>query len=402
MSGFLALNYSFTAPRGSLDVQKGDDLVALVAFVAASGVLSWTVTRLNRLRRTAEQRERETHIRLDLTTRLMAGEDPDTVVAGAAEALVTLFGLTSCTLRGPHGATTAIGPGAPGRATTVRIAPLEVEATASRDHPLTTSDRALLEALVAGLAAAIDRLRLEADAREARIEAQVGRTRSGFLSAVTHNLRTPLASIKAASSTLRAPDLDLDPADRAELLDTIYDETDRLERLVTNILELSRIRAGALEVHRQTVDVRDLAQAAVRRLRPVGAPPCAARRRLRRAGDLGRRRDDGAGLRQPPRNAVKYAPPGSEILVSARRRSHRLTACRVVEVRVADHGIGVPVTERERIFEEFHARRRPPRRDGHRARPRHRARAGRATRATHGARRRRAAAPRWRSSPDAS
>jgi two-component system, OmpR family, sensor histidine kinase KdpD len=353
VSGFLALNYSFTEPRGSFDVQKGDDLVALVAFVAASGVLSWTVTRLKRLRRTAEQRERETQIRLDLTTRLLAGEDPDTVVAGAADALVALFGLTSCTLRGPHGTTTAVGPGAPGRATTVRIAPLEVEATASRDHPLTTSDRALLEALVAGLAAAIDRLRLEADAREARVEAQVGRTRSGFLSAVTHNLRTPLASIKAASSTLRAPDLDLDPADRAELLDTIYDETDRLERLVTNILELSRIRAGALEVHRQVVDVRDLAQAAVRRLRPLAR---AHRVRLDIDPDVPGISVDVEMMEQVfgnlLENALKHAPPGSEILVSARRVAPADGAPRV-EVRVADHGIGVPPEERERIFEEF-------------------------------------------------
>src|SRR6185312_703038 len=140
---------------------------------------------------------------------------------------------------------------------------------ASRDRPLSAADRALLEALVAGLATAVDRLRLEAEASESRLAAQVGRTRSGFLSAVTHNLRTPLASIKAASSTLRAPDLDLDADDRAELLDTIYDETERLERLVTNILELSRIRAGGLEVHRQPVDLRDLVHAAVRRLRPL-------------------------------------------------------------------------------------------------------------------------------------
>ncbi|MDQ1431881.1 MAG: hypothetical protein QOF40_2483, partial [Actinomycetota bacterium] len=99
--GFLALNYFFTAPLESLDVQKGDDLVALVAFVGASGVLSWTVSRLDAARRTAQQRERETQLRLDLTTRLLAGEDPDTVVAGAADALVALFSLVECTVRGP-------------------------------------------------------------------------------------------------------------------------------------------------------------------------------------------------------------------------------------------------------------------------------------------------------------
>ena len=350
VAGFVALNYFFTAPRQSLDVQKGDDLVALVAFVAASGVLSWTVSRLDAARRTAQQRERETQLRLDLTTRLMAGEDPDTVVAGAADALVTLFTLVECTVRGPTTAATATGDGIPGLVMTVRIAPLEVDATARRDHPLDSLDRALLEALVAGLAAAIDRIRLEADAREARVAAQVGRTRSGFLSAVTHNLRTPLASIKAASSTLRAPDLDLAPEDRAELLDTIYDETDRLERLVTNILELSRIRAGALDVRRQPVDVPDLARAAVRRLRPLSR---AHRVRLDIAPGLATVEVDIQMMEQVfgnlLENALRFAPPGSEILVSATSTDDPSG----VVVRITDHGPGVPAAETTRIFDEF-------------------------------------------------
>jgi len=350
VTAFLALNYFFTTPRGSFDVQKGDDLVALVAFAAASAVLSWTVSRLNGARRTAEQRERETQIRLDLTTRLMAGEDLDTVVAGAADALVALFALVRCTLRAPGTTTTASGSGTPDRTTAVTITPLDVEIIASREHPLVQADRALLEALVAGLAAAIDRLRLEVEAREARIEAQVGRTRSGFLSAVTHNLRTPLASIKAASSTLRTPGLDLDPSDRTELLDTIYDETERLERLVTNILELSRIRAGALDVWRQPVDLRDLAQAAIRRLRPLAR---AHRIRLDVPADLGDVEVDIEMMEQVfgnlLENALRFAPPGSEILVSAHASSDPVG----VAVWVADHGPGVPDAERDRIFEEF-------------------------------------------------
>jgi two-component system sensor histidine kinase KdpD len=349
VAALLALNYWFTAPTGSVDVQKEDDLAALVVFAAASAVLGWTVWRLDEARRTAEQRERETHIRLDLTTRLMAGEDPAAVVAGAADALVALFGLTRCTVRAPGVVTTADGPGTAAATTVVRIAPLEVEVVASREHPFAGSDRALLEALVAGLAAAIDRLRLESEARDARVDAQVGRTRSGFLSALTHNLRTPLASIKAASSTLRAPDLDLSPTDRAELLDTIYDETERLERLVTNILELSRIRAGGLEVRRQPVDLRDLAQAAIRRLRPLAR---AHRVRLDLPPELADVEVDVQMMEQVfgnlLENALRFAPPGSEILV---------TCCRTgpgdVEVRVADHGPGVPPDERERIFDEF-------------------------------------------------
>jgi two-component system, OmpR family, sensor histidine kinase KdpD len=349
VAAFLALNYYFTEPTGSLDVQKQDDIVALVVFAAASAVLGWTVWRLDEARRTAEQRERETHIRLDLTARLMAGEDPAAVVAGAADALVALFRLTRCTVRAPAATTTVDGPGTPGTTTVVRIPPLDVEAVASREHPLAGSDRALLEALVAGLAAAMDRLRLESEARDARIDAQVGRTRSGFLSAVTHNLRTPLASIKAASSTLRAPELDLTADDRAELLDTIYDETERLERLVTNILELSRIRAGGLEVQRQPVDLRDLAQAAIRRLRPLAR---AHRVRLDVPPRLAEVEVDVQMMEQVfgnlLENALRFAPPGSEILVSCCAAGHG-----EVEVRVADHGPGVPVEQRARIFEEF-------------------------------------------------
>jgi two-component system sensor histidine kinase KdpD len=332
------------------------------------------VSRLDAARRTAEQRERETQIRLDLTTRLMAGEDPQSVVAGAADALVALFGLVDCRVSAPGVLGRAQGPGAGGTPLVVRISPLEVELTPDHERPLRGSDRALLEALVAGLATAIDRLRLEAEAREARIDAQVGRTRSGFLSAVTHNLRTPLASIKAASSTLRMTDLPLSDDDRNELLDTIHDETERLERLVTNILELSRIRAGALDVRRQPVDLRDLAYAAVRRLRPLAR---AHRVRLDVPIDLGDVEVDVEMMEQVfgnlLENALRFAPPGSEILVSARcAPAPDLDGPGVdgpgvdgpgvdgpgvdgpgVEVRVADHGPGVPEAERTRIFEEF-------------------------------------------------
>jgi two-component system sensor histidine kinase KdpD len=353
VTAFLALNYYFTSPTGSLDVQKEDDLAALVVFAAASVVLGWTVWRLDEARRTAERRERETHIRLDLTTRLMAGEDPAAVISGAADALVALFRLVRCTVRAPGTTATATGPGMPGATTSVRIASLDVEAVADRDHPFASSDRALLEALVAGLAAAIDRLRLESEARDARVDAQVGRTRSGFLSAVTHNLRTPLAAIKAASSTLRAPDLDISSEDRAELLDTIYDETERLERLVTNILELSRIRAGGLEVRCKLVDLRDLVQAAVRRLRPLAR---AHRVRLDVPPSLGDVEVDVQMMEQVfgnlLENALRFAPPGSEILVSC-RPGPMLGDVPDVEVRVADHGPGVPEGERTRIFEEF-------------------------------------------------
>ena len=344
-------NYFFTAPRESLDVQKGDDLVALVAFavgVGRAGLDGLAARRGAAHRRTARAgdpdpprphdpahgRRGSRHRRRRRRRRAGRAVRPGPLHAAGA-----------------GGATTASGPGTPGRTTAVPIAPLDVEIIASREHPLGQSDRALLEALVAGLAAAIDRLRLEVEAREARIDAQVGRTRSGFLSAVTHNLRTPLASIKAASSTLRAPGLELDPTDRAELLDTIYDETERLERLVTNILELSRIRAGGA---RRVAPTGRPARPRPGRDPPAPSarprPPHPARRARRPRRRRGRHRDDGAGLRQPAREraalrAARFRDPG----VGRTPTDDPLG----VVVRVADHGPGVPEAERERIFEEF-------------------------------------------------
>jgi two-component system sensor histidine kinase KdpD len=344
--GFASLNYFFTPPVDQFTVPRGDDLVALATFVVAAAVLGWVVTVLAALRRKAETREREVGIRLDLTTRLIGGEPPDRVAAGAAEALLELFGFTRCTLAMGSMVVTATQPGEPGELFDIVAGDLRLEAIAPRGG-LSTADRAVVEALVTGLGAALDRLRLEVEAREARVAAQVGQTRSGFLSAVTHNLRTPLASIRAASSTLRSPEAHLDDDDRRELLDTIYDETDRLARLVTKILDLSRIRAGGLEVRAQPTDIGDLAQNAVRRLRPIVRD-----HRVRLAADdVPPVMVDVAMIEQVftnlLENALRFAPSGSEILVSLDKRDG------AVEVRVADHGVGIAPVDRERVFEEF-------------------------------------------------
>ena len=183
---------------------------------------------------------------------------------------------------------------------------------------LTPADRELLEALVAGLAAGVDRLRLQEEVREARLVAEVGRQRAGFLSAVSHNLRTPLTAVKAAAGTLLASWSRIEPEERRELLETISDEAERLERLVRNTLELSRIRAGALEIEPERVDVADLVQHAVRRLRPIAR---AHRVRLDVDEDLPPVSLDVTMAEQILlnllENALRFAPPGSEIVVGA-------------------------------------------------------------------------------------
>jgi len=265
----------------------------------------------------------------------------------AAQALVDLFDLDGATLRAGNRSAT-IG------ALDLADADIQVEAggvalAARGGHELEPGDRALLEAVVAGIATAIDRMNLREEVRDARLAAEISRQRAGFLSAVSHNLRTPLTAVKAAAATLLASWSRIEPEERRELLETIADEAERLERLVRNTLELSRIRAGALEVDLQPVDIADLVQHAVRRLRPIAR---AHRVRLDVDDELPTVWLDITMIEQILlnllENALRFAPPGSEILVGARPVDGDR-----VEVRVADHGPGIPPDARERIFEEF-------------------------------------------------
>jgi two-component system sensor histidine kinase KdpD len=342
--GFLALNWLFTEPTGSLKIERSDDVVALIVFAASAALIGLTVQRLSTLRRGALRREDEARIRLDLTNRLLAGADVDDALRRAADALAELFGFDACAL------TTDKASSSPLADANVRVDGPGVTLLAVAPEPLAPADRQLLEALVAGLAAGVDRLRLQEQVREAQLAAEVGRQRAGFLSAVSHNLRTPLTAVKAAAGTLLASWSRIEPEERRELLETISDEAERLERLVRNTLELSRIRAGALEVEPERVDIADLVQHAVRRLRPITR---AHRVRLDVDDDLPPVSLDVTMAEQILlnllENALRYAPPGSEILVGA----HAGPGEGEIELRVADHGPGVPPEAHERIFEEF-------------------------------------------------
>lgn len=353
--GFLSLNWFFTEPTGSFKIHRTDDVVALAVFAASAALVGWTVQRLSSLRRTALQREAEAKVRLDLTNRLLTGADVDDALHGAADALAELFAFQACTLTAGEPLSAADEPD---RAN-VRVDGPGVTLLARAPQQLTAADRELLEALVAGLAAGVDRLRLQEEVREARLVAEVGRQRAGFLSAVSHNLRTPLTAVKAAAGTLLASWSRIEPEERRELLETISDEAERLERLVRNTLELSRIRAGALEIEPERVDVADLVQHAVRRLRPIAR---AHRVRLDVDDDLPPVTLDVTMAEQILlnllENALRFAPPGSEIVVGAHAFGDE------IELRVADHGPGVPPEARDRIFEEFQSAETRPDRSG--------------------------------------
>jgi two-component system sensor histidine kinase KdpD len=360
--GFLVLNFFFTEPTGSFKIHRTDDVVALVVFLASAALVGWIVQLLSTLRATAVQREAEAKVRLDLTNRLLEGADVDEALQGAAGALAELFAFEACTLTAGH----PLAPADEPERANVRVDGPGVTLLARARSPLSKADRELLEALVAGLAAGVDRLRLQEEVREARLVAEVGRQRAGFLSAVSHNLRTPLTAVKAAAGTLLSSWSRIEPEERRELLETISDEAERLERLVRNTLELSRIRAGALEVEPERVDIADLVQHAVRRLRPIAR---AHRVRLDVDDDLPPVSLDVTMAEQILlnllENALRFAPPGSEIVVGAHASSEPEGAMvDEVELLVADHGPGVPIEARDRIFEEFQSAETRPDRSG--------------------------------------
>jgi two-component system sensor histidine kinase KdpD len=164
---------------------------------------------------------------------------------------------------------------------------------------------------------------------------------------MTHNLRTPLATIKTALSALRTAGSDPTGAPAQELLDTAYGESDRLEQLVSKVLALSRIRAGAVVARPEPVDLAEATQGAVQRLRLLAAD---REIELDAPADLPLVRADPAlldvTLVNVLENALRYAPD-SAIEVRGRRAGSR------VRIEIVDHGAGVSIADRDRMFDEF-------------------------------------------------
>ena len=209
-----------------------------------------------------------------------------------------------------------------------------------------------LEELYARVEALADeraRLAEEAAREAARLEVfeKVDQQRSALMSSVSHDLRTPLSIIRAAASDLRS-EVDYTPDAQADLLQTIEDEAERLDRLVANVLSMSRIEAGAVSLDLQAVDARELVQLVARRLSRLLDH---VRFQVDIADDLPLIDGDYPLVDQAVtnllENAARHAPAGSMIRVAGRALES------MVELRVIDEGIGVSDHQRERIFEPF-------------------------------------------------
>jgi len=210
-------------------------------------------------------------------------------------------------------------------------------------------ERRLLDSLSGQAALAIERVMLASDLHRARIAAETERLRTALLTSISHDLRTPLATILGSVTSLIARGATLDQRTSAELLGLIRDEAERLNRFIGNLLDMTRLEAGPLEPNRVAVDIADAIATALARAERILA---GHRVETAIARDLPLVSLDGVLFEQVLfnllDNAAKYSPPGSLIGITAERQGSLL------RIEIRDQGEGIPPGDVERIFEKFY------------------------------------------------
>jgi two-component system, OmpR family, sensor histidine kinase KdpD len=349
-------------PQLTFRLDSVEDIATGVVFLSVALVVGLLVGQASEDRARASRREREARFLGTLSSTLHTREVPDRVLDEFASVLMEPFALSKveidATLDGTdmravaraNGEATAGGP-----RTSVRLlagdAPIGtlVAERPAGGRPFSRDDQLLLEAAARQATAALDRARLDARARNAQLDAETNQLRAAMFSSVTHDLRTPLASIKAGVTSLLDSAVRHDPAQERELLTTILEETDRLNRLVGNLLDLARIRAGALTPTRQPGAMDEIVEVVLARMRSRLADHVVTADLPATLPDVS---VDPVQLDQVLtnllENAGRHAPKGSEIRVSV------LWMHGAVQVRVSDEGPGIPFDERDRVFEAFY------------------------------------------------
>jgi two-component system sensor histidine kinase KdpD len=391
--GFLCFDVLFLQPYHHIIVGDPQDYLSLGVYLLLAVVVSLLVATSERRRAQAERRERETRMLFDLSTSLVAHGSLEDTLRGVVQTVRSLFDLAGCAivlpsddgfrlaavdgavpadlderfatalaqtsvqLRSPAGADLE-----PGRALTVPmhsgervVGALVVVAGGPGSSGFGEAERRVLATFVNQAALAVERGQQEEQRNRALALQETDRLRTALLNSVSHDLRTPLASIKASASSLLDREVRWSDAERDEFLTTINTEVDRLTRLVHNLLDMSRIEVGALDPRLVESSIAEVVGPVVRRVRT------ASRQRV----DVDVPEELAPVLVDPVRldqvltnlldNARSYAG-ASPVQVVARQQGD------LIELRVVDHGPGIPGPERERVFNQFYRLKRGGRR----------------------------------------
>jgi two-component system sensor histidine kinase KdpD len=347
--GGLSLNLVFFEPAARLSLATSDEVVSLTVFLVVAVLVGALVSRDRASRRQAQLGQLEAHLRIDISNRLLRSEPTGEVVQTAAREIARIYDLAACTLTTAGITAEATRPLRPGRTVLIHTDEATVKAVTSAGSSFNPAAEDLLASLTSALGLVFVRAELERAASDARVDAEVNRARAAFFAAAGHNLRTPLTSVSASVSALIDSGDVLDDNEQAQLLETIRDETARLERMVAKVLSQTLIRGADIVPEPEPVDLGGMVQVAIGRLGPHAD---AKRIELQLPPEVGPLWLDVTMLEQILlnllENAVRFAPDGSIITVSAEQSGSH------VDLRVVDHGPGVDPAEREAIFNEFH------------------------------------------------
>ncbi|WP_405907253.1 DUF4118 domain-containing protein [Streptomyces sp. NBC_00828] len=325
----LLLNYWFIPPIGQFTLDDPNAMLALVVFAIVAATVAAVVDRSLRLSRRSARATAEAETMSSLAGTIVRG---GATIPALLERTRETFGMDSAELvdepPGDDAVTTVpAGPGA---------------FLVLRGRTLPSSERRVLAAFAAHVGAAVERARLAEAAAEVEPVKAADRMRTALLRAVGHDLRTPLAAGWAAVASLRSSDVEFSAEDRDELLATADESMARLNRLIENLLDLSRLQAGALTLNLRATALEEVLPAALadtpgvevaglEEIPAVRADPPLLERVI--ANLVG--------------NAARHSPAERKVLLTASAHAGR------VEVRVVDRGPGLPPTDRDRLFEPF-------------------------------------------------
>ncbi|MFE7505720.1 DUF4118 domain-containing protein [Promicromonospora sp. NPDC057488] len=354
----LCLNWFFAAPTGRLTIAEAENVLALAVFVVIAVAVASVVDLAARRTTQAYRARAEASTLAALSRSVLSGQDTAQAIV---HRLAQTFAMGDVRLeeraddRAPWSVVAHerwvteadAGPAPHGRAeeeaTVTEVAIDDRHRLVLAGRVLPASDRQVVEAFGAQAGIVMERRRLREQAAQAEVLERTESTRTALLAAVSHDLRTPLAAIRTAVDGLASPDVELDREDRDILTATIADSTHRLERLIGNLLDLSRIQTGAVRPALRAASLEEVV--------PIAVEPWLADLTLDVPEDLPLVHTD-PGLFERVvanvvSNAVRHSPPGAKVLFTA-------SAARdAVELRVADTGPGVPEDRKATMFEPF-------------------------------------------------
>jgi two-component system, OmpR family, sensor histidine kinase KdpD len=342
VASMLAFNYFFLPPRLTFTLSGMENWLALSIYIVTGLIVADLAARARLRAREAEQREQETALLAEASTVLLSGaelsDELDRVGQGAARVLRVDRTRIEIGPGSPREGEAAYALSSRGR----RVATLYVD---SRHGSSLEGRQRFLDALASLLAVAIDRDNLAQEALEAEALRRSDSIKTAILRAVSHDLRSPLTTIRAALEALRSSDLRLDERDQEHLLSTALAESDRLNRVVRNLLDLSTLQAGAVRSRPKLRTVESVLDQAFVHVAP------GRRVEVFVAPDLPLVSADPAQLEHALanllENALKFSPTDSTVTVEV---DHVVDE---VIVRIVDHGPGLPPDELDRVFEPF-------------------------------------------------